>query len=136
MPMPPQIIQDYGATVKYEYIGPLAQILRRNFATQGIKRSLENILPYVQAFPDMLDMVNSDELTKQLLISGGAPEKIIRKDEEVAQIRQQRAQQQQAMMQQQALESMSKAASLNQKPVEGSILQEIAGGNNDAYATV
>lgn len=136
MPVPPQIIQDYGATVKYEYIGPLAQILRRNFATQGIKRSLENILPYVQAFPDMLDMVNSDELTKQLLISGGAPEKIIRKDEEVAQIRQQRAQQQQAMMQQQALESMSKAASLNQKPVEGSILQEIAGGNNDAYATV
>ena len=127
MPMPPQIIQDYGANVKYEYIGPLAQILKRNFTTQGIKRSLENILPYVQAFPDMLDMVNSDELTKQLLISGGAPEKIIRSDEEVAQIRQQRAQQQNALMQQQALETLGKAApGLNQQAQEGSILSEIS----------
>ena len=130
MPVPPDILWENGARVKIEYIGPLAQVLQRNFATQGIRRSLENVLPYIQLFPGMADLINEDELAKQMMISSGMPEKVIRKDDEVAQIRQARAMQQQAMMQQQALESMGRATGgLNQKPVEGSILSEIAGEN-------
>ena len=130
MPVPPDILWENGARVKIEYIGPLAQVLQRNFATQGIRRSLENVLPYIQLFPGMVDLINEDELAKQMMISSGMPEKVIRKDDEVAQIRQARAMQQQAMMQQQALESMGRATGgLNQKPVEGSILSEIAGDN-------
>lgn len=130
MPDVPEILWENGARVKIEYIGPLAQVLQRNFATQGIRRSLENVLPYIQIFPGMTDLINEDELAKQMMISSGMPEKVIRKDDEVAQIRQARAAQQQAMMQQQALESMGRATGgLNQKPVEGSILSEIAGDN-------
>ena len=131
MPEPPEILLADQARIRIEYIGPLAQVLQRSFATQGIKRSLENVLPYMQVFPDMLDMIDSDELTKQILIAGGMPEKIIRKDEDVERIRQARAQQQQALMQQQALESMAKASSLNQKPVEGSILSQLGGDNRE-----
>jgi len=129
MPIPPDVLLEYGARVKIEYIGPLAQVLQRTFATQGIKRSLENVLPYMQFFPDMLDTINSDELVKQMMIAGGMPEKIIRGDDEVAAIRQQRAMQAQAMQQQQALESMGKAAgNLNQPMQDGSMLQQLAEG--------
>jgi len=130
MPIPPDVLLEYGARVKIEYIGPLAQVLQRTFATQGIKRSLENVLPYMQFFPDMLDTINSDELVKQMMIAGGMPEKIIRGDDEVAMIRQQRAMQAQALQQQQAMETMAKAApGLNQPMADGSMLQQIAEGS-------
>jgi len=129
MPIPPDVLLEYGARVKIEYIGPLAQVLQRTFATQGIKRSLENVLPYMQFFPDMLDTINSDELVKQMMIAGGMPEKIIRGDDEVAMIRQQRAMQAQAMQQQQAMDAMAKAApGLNQPMQDGSMLQQLAEG--------
>jgi len=129
MPIPPDVLLEYGARVKIEYIGPLAQVLQRTFATQGIKRSLENVLPYMQFFPDMLDTINSDELVKQMMIAGGMPEKIIRGDDEVAAIRQQRAMQAQAMQQQQAMDAMAKAApGLNQPMQDGSMLQQLAEG--------
>lgn len=127
MPVPPQIIQDYGARVRYEYIGPLAQILKRNFATQGVRRSLDSLLPYVQIWPDVTDLIDSDALAKELMISSGMPEKIIRKEDAVAQLRQQRQMQQQAVMKQQALEAMGRAApGLNQTPVEGSLLSQLS----------
>jgi len=129
MPVPPDVLLEYGARVKIEYIGPLAQVLQRTFATQGIKRSLENVLPYMQFFPDMLDTINSDELVKQMMIAGGMPEKIIRGDDEVAAIRQQRAMQAQAAQQQQAMDAMAKAApGLNQPMQDGSMLQQLAEG--------
>lgn len=127
MPEPPDVLYEYGTRVRYEYIGPLAQILKRNFATQGVRRSLDSLMPYVQIWPEVTDLIDSDALAKELMISSGMPEKIIRKDDAVAQIRQQRAMQQNAMMKQQALETMGRAApGLNQTPVDGSLLSELS----------
>ena len=127
MPVPPDVLLEYGARVRYEYIGPLAQILRRNFATQGVRRSLDSLLPYVQIWPEVTDLIDSDALAKELMISSGMPEKIIRKDDAVAQIRQQRAMQQQAVMKQQALETMGRAApGLNQQVQDGSLLSQLS----------
>ena len=133
MPDIPEVLLEQNAIIKYDYIGPLAQILNRTFATGGVKRALESVLPYMQAFPDMLDLINGDELAKSLMVGYGMPEKVIRRDEEVAQIRQARAMQQAALQKQQALESLGKAApGLNQQAQEGSILSQIANGSREA----
>ena len=133
MPDIPEVLLEQNAIIKYDYIGPLAQILNRTFATGGVKRALESVLPYMQAFPGMIDLINGDELAKSLMVGYGMPEKVIRRDEEVAQIRQARAMQQAALQRQQALESLGKAApGLNQQAQEGSILLQIANGSREA----
>lgn len=133
MPDTPDVLLENQGGLRIDYIGPLAQILQRNFATQGVRRSLNEVMPFVQAFPDMLDLIDGDKMAKSMMIASGMPENILRDDEEVAQIRQARAQQQAAMQQQQALMAMGKAAQgLNQQPVEGSILSQIADGSREA----
>ena len=133
MPDVPDILLDMGARVKIEFIGPLSQILLRNFSTQGLRRALETALPYLQVWPEMVDLIDGDKLTKELLVSSGMPEKILRKEDEVAQIRQARAEQAAAKQRQQELEALGKAApGLNQQANPGSILQQMTEGSREA----
>ncbi len=123
MPEVPEILQEEGGEVKIEYIGPLAQILKRNFASQGITRAMEQIMPLAQMNPEIMDYINFDEMAKELMISGGMPQRIIRDDREVFQLRQQRAAQMQQQQQMQQIEAMGKAApGLNVKPEDDSLL--------------
>ena len=57
---------------------------------------LEQVLPLAQASPQILDKIDADQLVDELAQRMGVPASIIRSDEEVAKIRQEREQAQQA----------------------------------------
>jgi len=134
MPDIPEILMERGGEIKIEYIGPLAQILKRNFASQGITRAMEQIMPLVNLNPEIMDYINFDEMAKELMISGGMPQKIIRGDKEVYQLRQQRASAQQQAQQMQQIETMGKAAPGLNMPVEEESL--LAGLNEQLAGAV
>ena len=68
------------------------------------------MMPMAQVAPEMLDVINTDEAAQMVAENLGVPPRIMRTEDEVSVIRDQRAQQQQAMMQAQMLEQGSKAA--------------------------
>ena len=77
------------------------------------------MMPMAQVAPEMLDVINTDEAAQMIAENLGVPPRIMRTEDEVTVIRDQRAQQQQAMMQAQMLEQGSKAAAnLGKMPPE------------------
>jgi hypothetical protein len=112
LPVPPVTLQ--GSTVDIEYVSPLARS-QRTGDVQAILRALEIITPLAQMMP-VMDYLDSDKLVKHITDVLGVPRKILRSDQEVAQIREEQAQaaQQQAQLDQasQMAEAGGKAAPL------------------------
>ena len=103
LPTPPTALQ--GTTVDIEYVSPLARS-QRTGDVQAILRSLEIITPLAQMMP-VMDYLDSDKLVKHITDVLGVPRKVLRSDQEVAEIRQQ---QQEAAAQQQQLDQTSQMA--------------------------
>ena len=132
MPEVPDILADteYGKEgIRIDYIGPLAQIQRRLFKSYGITHSLASIASLMGAFPTAGDVVNEVEAAKELLDAHGAPEKIKRTDEQIAAIRDARAQ---AIAEEQRAERMTEAAKaagpLTKTVERGSVLDQLTQG--------
>jgi len=90
---PPDILlEQSGARIDVDYMGPLAQAQKRLFQTQGITRSLEGLIPILKINPDTADIVDWDDTARQILESYGMPQKTIRSMDEVLGIREARAQ--------------------------------------------
>lgn len=100
---PPQTLM--GRNVKSRFNSPLDR-MRRAGELIGIQRTLEVVGPLAQIDPGVLDNFDTDEIVKLAQEINGAPKKILRKPEDVGQIRQQRDQQIQA---QQALAAAQQA---------------------------
>lgn len=96
-----------GKNVGVKFTGPLAR-MRRMAEMQGIERVLQMAAAVGQYDQDTLMRIDGDETLELTREINGAPRKMFRRDEEVAQIRQQRAQQQES---QAALAMMQGAAS-------------------------
>tara|TARA_R100001460_G_scaffold10632_2_gene25104 strand:- start:12071 stop:13654 length:1584 start_codon:yes stop_codon:yes gene_type:complete len=112
LPIPPESLQ--GQTIDIEYVSPLARS-QRTGEIQAILRSLEIIAPLGQSMP-VMDYIDSDKLVQHITDILGVPKKVLRSDQEVAQIRaeQQQAAQEQAEIQQaqQLAQSAGQAAPL------------------------
>jgi hypothetical protein len=94
MPPVPDVLMQYGgANIDIVYLGPLAQAQKRLFETQGIKTGLELAVPLLAVFPDAVDLINSDEALKELLISNGFPQTALHSQEQIVKIRQGKSQQ-------------------------------------------
>jgi len=92
---PPESLQ--GRSIGVKFTSPLDRLRRANEAI-GIQRTLEIALPMVQADPSVMDNFDFDEIVRTVREINGAPADILRRREEVDQVRQGRAQQQ-AMLQ-------------------------------------
>lgn len=84
------------------YISPLARAQKLEDVT-AIERYGQNIMQLAQAYPDVLDNMDSDEASKVVGEALGVPAKVMRSADEVEQLRQQRQQMQQQQAQQQML---------------------------------
>lgn len=93
-PMPPQL-EEAGGLLTVEYASPLAKAMQSGEAL-GILRLLEALLPMAQFDPGVMDIINPDEAARTLSKAYSVPAKDLRSPEEVAALRQQRAQAQQA----------------------------------------
>jgi len=75
MPEMPQIMLELfgGQELKYDYIGPLAQMQKRLFRTQGIMSGLKVMGELEAIKPGTMDLIDIDYAAKELLESFGWP---------------------------------------------------------------
>lgn len=128
-PPPPDAIQ--GAEIQIKYRSVLAQAQQQNSITP-ILDTISTVIGFAAQTqqPEILDKIDFDNATDKLGDLNGLPTGIIRDDDQVAQIRQARAQQQQLLMQQQQIAQaadIAKTAS-QAKTGEPSALTEVLGG--------
>lgn len=130
MPPPPEDLG--GKLLQVEYISILAQA-QRMVGIEGIERLADFVGRYAPLKPDALDKVDFDEAIDQYAKKLGVPAAVIVSDENVAAIREQRAQQQAQMeqmaaMQQAAQTAQQGAGAVNQmaQAAEGGGLGQVA----------
>ena len=98
MPQKPPILEGRKSGVKPVYTSPLNR-LQKAEEMQGMQAVMQEAIAIAPFNPAIMDTIN-DEAYLRLTVDGfGAPEKMIRSVDEIAAIRQQRAQQQQMAQQ-------------------------------------
>jgi hypothetical protein len=105
-PPPPELS---GLEIKPKYISILAQA-QRMVGVTSIDQWVQGVGMTAQLSPDAVDIVNFDEVNSEKAEMLGIPAKVVRSTEELAKIRQQKAQAQQQQMQMQQAMASAKAA--------------------------
>lgn len=127
LPMPPDEMQ--GMQLKVEYISVMAQA-QKAIGVSSIERFIGFTSGIGQFKPDALDKINVDETIDAYAASIGVPPSVVATNEQVAQIRENRAQQQamaQQMQMAQAAVGGAQALS-NTQMDDNSALAALAGG--------
>ena len=95
LPPMPKALAERGGDVEIQYVSPLNRSQR---AEEGVAilRTLEAIAPIAQLDPSVMMRFNPDAIVKELAEINGVPAKILRSDEEIAEMRQQQSQQAEA----------------------------------------
>ena len=114
IPPAPESIQ--GEPLRVEYVSIMAQA-QKQVGLAGLERFSSFVAQIAQTAPDIVDNVDDTELVAQYADATGVPPKILRHADQVAQIRDQRAQQQRAQQMAENAPKMAGAAqSLSQTP--------------------
>lgn len=106
-PPPPQLLEAGG--IKIEYTSPLSKLMRAEEA-QTIMTSIQGLAQMAPAYPDILDLVDSDEMGDEFLEASGFPGKLIRDPEKLAEYRQAKQAKEQAAQVAANAPNVSKAA--------------------------
>lgn len=127
LPVPPDEMQ--GMQLKVEYISVMAQA-QKAIGVSSIERFIGFTSGIGQFSPDALDKINVDETIDAYAASIGVPPSVVATNEQVAQIREQRAQQQaMAQQMQMAQAAVGGAQALGNTPMDdNSALAALAGG--------
>ena len=91
IPPKPPLLEEAGGEYEIEYVSPLTQAMRAPEGV-GILRTLESVQAIAAIDPGVMDNFDSDEITRTLAEIHGAPAKIMRDENEVADMRGQRQQ--------------------------------------------
>ncbi len=126
LPPPPQEIQ--GQKLEVEYTSILAQA-QKAISTSSMESTAAFTMQLATANPDVLDKIDMDQMVDEHARAKGAPPSVIRSDEDVAALREQRAAQaQQAAMMEQAQMAAQGAKTLSETDTTGdNALTAIAG---------
>lgn len=127
LPVPPDEMQ--GMQLKVEYISVMAQA-QKAIGVSSIERFIGFTSGIGQFSPDALDKINVDETIDAYAASIGVPPSVVATNEQVAQIRERRAQQQaMAQQMQMAQAAVGGAQALGNTPMDdNSALAALAGG--------
>lgn len=130
IPEPPEELAEME--LRLEYISVLAQA-QKAVGIRGVDDITQYIGNLVAVNPDAMDKLNLDEAIDVRADMLGVPARIIRTDDEVAAIREQKAKQQQMAQMAQMAKPMNDMAGAMQKlgqtsPDEGSLIAALAGG--------
>ncbi|GHV57730.1 hypothetical protein FACS189460_4770 [Deltaproteobacteria bacterium] len=111
VPPPPPEVVETGEGLQIEFVSILAQA-QKAAGLAAVTNTVGFVGQMAQMAPEVLDKLNVDEAVEQVAGMNGVPPKLLRSDEEVMQIRQQRAEQ---MAQQQQMAQLSQMAGLAQQ---------------------
>lgn len=95
IPPLPQALIEAGGEYDIEYVSPLSRAMKAEEGV-GILRTLEMVQPIAAVDPGVMDNFNTDEITRTLADTNGAPQRILRSQAEIDGMREQRGQQQAA----------------------------------------
>lgn len=91
LPQIPRILlENQGEPIKIEYTGLLAKAQRRLFITQSVNASMQTLIPLMQVFPEIRETINPINTAREVLRAYGFPEKAIRSDKEITELKLQR----------------------------------------------
>jgi hypothetical protein len=107
LPLPPEGLQE--ADLDIEYTGPIPRA-QKNERAQSTSMWIGELAGLAAVIPQILDVVDDDAVARALGFDRGVPAKLMRTEEEVAQLRQERAEAQQAQQQMELLQGAGKAA--------------------------
>jgi hypothetical protein len=104
-PLPPLLIEA-GGEYDIEYVSPMSRAMKAEEGV-GILRTLEMVQPIAAVDPGVMDNFDTDEITRILADTNGAPQKILRP---IADVEAQRASRDQQVAMQSALAGAPQAA--------------------------
>ena len=139
LPQVPYGLMKQRAVIKIDFTGPLAQNQKKYHQMGGTMQALSAVGPIMQMFPSAGDFIDGDALMKSTAEGMGLPQNIIREDDDVQKIREERVKaQQEAVAQQQqmamAQSLMQNADKMGKAAQDGSMMSQIneqlAGGMN------
>tara|TARA_X000001388_G_scaffold29219_1_gene20722 strand:- start:14162 stop:15781 length:1620 start_codon:yes stop_codon:yes gene_type:complete len=120
LPVPPESLQ--GQDIDIEYVSPLAKAQKMT-DLQSMMRGLEIMLQLAEVAP-VMDYLDENGLVKYLIDVAGIPARVIRSNDQVAEIREAKAEQQRMMAEQQqemqAADQMQKTAPMMKVLAEAS----------------
>ena len=90
-PLPPLLIEAEG-DYEVEYVSPLSRAMKAEEGV-GILRTLEMVQPIAAVDQSVMDNFDFDAITRILADTIGAPQKILRRQDDIDGMRQQRQQQ-------------------------------------------
>ena len=122
-----------GMSMDIEYVGPLARSQRMEEAI-AVERLYQLAMQVVQVDPTVMDVINHEQAIRMRATLLGVPKTVLRGEDEVAEIREQRAAaqqqaQEQAMAQQQADTALSQGKAMTEmsKPETKEGMEEAVG---------
>jgi len=104
MPRQPEVLETY----EINYVSPIAKAQKAK-ELASVQRLMEFVSPFVPVNPEILDVLNLDELTALVADDLGVPMRVIRPPEQVQAIREQRRQAAQAAQTVEAATGLSRA---------------------------
>lgn len=126
LPGPPDGLSPF-ASLNVSYQSPMAQMLEQSGAV-AIQSLFELAAPMLRAVPDLADKIDFEQAVDELAQRLGVPASVVRSDETVAAMRQQRAEAQAAQQQQMAEARMlQQVAALGNVKTQGTVAGEVLG---------
>jgi hypothetical protein len=130
IPQPPESLAGEGAHLKVDFMGPLAQAQKKYHESAGIGQGLGLIGAVANMSQDALDVIDFDQTLKSGLEGMGFPQKAVREDKDIEELRLKRAQaqaqaQQQAAAMEQQKQLMGNFNKLNEPVKPGSAIDEL-----------
>ncbi len=120
-PIPEEIIES-GGRINFILTGPLAQAQREIRELDPIQKTLDVLSPAAAVLgPEMLDVVDKDELSEIIIEAGSFPQTAINSREVRQAIRDARAEEKRRLEQQQLLIEVGKSPNLLKSPEENSV---------------
>lgn len=137
MPQPPDVLlemKDQDPHLRFDpvYMGPLAQAQRERFQDDSFRKFFVQVGPIVQSDPGVLDNFDMDAAARLIAENSSLPGEIVRPEDAVARLRQQKQQAAQAEMAKQDLERLAavgKDASTADKNLGGMISGAVRGAS-------
>jgi len=130
--LPPIPEELKNADIDIQYLSPLVRA-QQSVQTTQILQSMQEIRGVAEIFPDIIDIIDSDRVTRKILENRGMPQSCIREIEEVMILREERAAAQQAMQEQMQQQQQQQALmagyeGLTQAPQPGSPVEALMQG--------
>jgi hypothetical protein len=126
-PIPDVLMEESDGRVEIDYIGPLAQA-QKALKVQGSINAIDSLAQYAQIAPNILDIVKWVDFAQEVAEANGMRVELVRTDEELQAIEDQKKEAEAQAMQQQQMAEFMKSPNAAKSPDQDSVMQQLMTG--------